>query len=496
MTRLGLPLETISDNPIPPKVVGYVSVEGAESVFGGKTKKLHKSAKAYHAKRHDRDSVRRDLEKDGFEVIAETAIGLSVVAPGGAYEDLTGGKLQAKERLIYSAGGYSEYVTFLDIVGNKQPAALGVGALKSKASKIDGVVLERPRVYHAVFPSPIPPSSPKFHLRVPGDVGLALNAIAAHERGQRGRGVLVAMPDSGWQRHPFFTAHGCEVRTPIAMVPGTNRSKDPHGHGTGEAANIFAVAPQAELQPIRISNDAGDLVAAIAGFLKAKEVNPKIITCSWGGDQFFPPFGQPDESELAFAAEIQDAIEQGILVVFSAGNGQFSVEAQVPGVLAAGGVFMNSDGDLRASDYATGYQSTWFGKPVVPTVCGLVGMRPRAQYIMLPIPPDCPIDREESRPNEDDPTTDGTASDDGWGLFSGTSAAAPQLAGVAALLLGAKPNLKPAQIVEALTSTAVDVVVGRGHPRFNNPAGPGPDLPTGAGLVDVNAALTFVSDRF
>jgi subtilisin family serine protease len=79
-------------------------------------------------------------------------------------------------------------------------------------------------------------------------------------------------------------------------------------------------------------------------------------------------------------------------------------------------------------------------------------------------------------------------------LFSGTSAAAPQLAGAAPLLLGAKPSLNPAQIVEALTKTAVDVVVGR--PRFNNPAGPGPDLPTGAGLVNVDAALTFVSDNF
>jgi hypothetical protein len=231
-------------------------------------------------------------------------------------------------------------VTHLDIVGNKQPATLGVGAVKSKTLKIDGIVLEGPRVYHAVFPSPIPPNSPKFHLRVPGDVEVALNAVAAHQQGQRGGGVLVAMPDSGWFRHPFFTAHGYNIKTPIAIVPGTDRSKDPQGHGTGESANIFAVAPEAMLQPIRASNNNGDLVGAMAGFLKAKEMHPKIITCSWGGDQFFPPSGPPNASELSFAAEIQDAIEQGILIVFSAGNGQFSVEPQVPGVLAAGGVFM------------------------------------------------------------------------------------------------------------------------------------------------------------
>lgn len=497
MTRLGLPLETISDNPIPETVIGYVSVQGGESVFGGKVKKLHKSAKAYHAKKSDRDSVRRDLEKNGFSIIAESALGLSVTAPGGAYEEITGGTLETKERLMYSDAGYSEYVTHLDIVGDKQPATLGVGTVKTKTLKVDGIVLERPRVYHAVFPSPIPPSSPKFHLRVPGDVAVALNAVVAHQQGYRGDGVLVAMPDSGQYRHPFFTAQGYKVKIPMAVVPGTNRSKDPVGHGTGESANIFAVAPGALLQAIRASNNAGALVGAVAGFLKAKELHPKIITNSWGGDQSYPPAGPPDESELSFAAEIQDAIEQGILVVFSAGNGQFSIEPQVPGVLAAGGVYADQNGDLRASNYASGYKSPWFDNVVVPTVCGLVGLQPRAQYLMLPIPPHCEIDQAESQPTPDDPTVDGTTGNDGWALFSGTSAAAPQLAGAAALLLGVKPHLTPAQVIEALTKTAIDVVVGHSFPqRFNSPAGPGPDLASGAGLVNAAAALQYAFDHF
>ena len=497
MTRLGLPLETISDNPIPELVMGYVSVQGAASVFGEGRKKLNKSAKAYHAKKNDRESVRRDLEKNGFSIIAESSLGFSVTAPGAAYEDITGAKLQALERLMYSNAGYSEYVTHLDIVGDKQPTTLGVGMIKSKSLKIDGIVLEKPRVYQAVFPSPIPPNSPKYHLRVPNGVAVALNAITAHNQGFTGDGVLVAMPDSGWYRHPFFTANGYQVRTPIAVVQGADRSKDPQGHGTGESANIFAVAPKAELQPIRASNNAGQLVGAIAGFLKAKEVHPGIITCSWGGDEDYPPVGPPNEDDMTIATEILDAIEQGILVIFSAGNGQFSVEPQVPGVLAAGGVFMDNNGNLRASDYASGYQSTWFDKHVVPTACGLVGMQPRAQYLMLPIPPGCEIDRDEATPNDADPTTDGTPGDDGWALFSGTSAAAPQLAGAAAVLLGAKPGLKPPQVVEAFSKTAVDVVVGHSFPqRFNSAAGPGPDLATGAGLVNVGEALKYAKNKF
>ena len=74
--------------------------------------------------------------------------------------------------------------------------------------------------------------------------------------------------------------------------------------------------------------------------------------------------------------------------------------------------------------------------------------------------------------------------------------AAPQLAGVAALVLGAKPQLKPAQVIEALTKTATDITAGSCHPRFNNRAAPGLDLATGAGLVDAAAAVQFALDNF
>src|SRR5713101_1605209 len=146
MVRFGLPLQIISDDPVPASVVGYVSVQGPESVFDGKVKKLAKSARAYHAKKADRESVRGDLEKNGFRILAESALGFSVSAPAAAYEEITGGKLQPVERLIYSEGGHSEYSTHLDIVGKNQPEALGVGGVQSKKLKVDGIVLEKPRV--------------------------------------------------------------------------------------------------------------------------------------------------------------------------------------------------------------------------------------------------------------------------------------------------------------------------------------------------------------
>lgn len=494
-----LPIELESSSPIPEILQGYVSVrsQGGKPVLEASLQDISGGTTPYHASSTDTDAACKALEGIGFTVLATSRIGVAVAGKPGAFEELTGGKLLAFDRLMHAEAGRLRYVTHIDVVGPQQPSARSWGGIKSGGiTELEAVVLERPRMLLGVFPAPIPPVVPKFHLRVPDDVALLLNAIPAHRQGQIGAGVMVAMVDSGQAAHPFFAAHGYDVRPPITVVPNTSAAKDPVGHGTGESANIFAVAPAAELHAIRASNDAGTLVGAIAGFLKAKDLKPAILTNSWGGDGPFPPPGPPDQFDIAWAIEIADAIEQGIFVVFSAGNGSFTIEPQVPGALAAGGVFATADLELRASDYTSGYASPWFQNTVVPDVSGLVGLRPRAKYIMLPIPPGCEIDVDLSQPSSLDPEGDDTTAKDGWALFSGTSAAAPQIAGAAAVILGAKPGLTPAQLTQALTASAVDVTMGSCHPRFNLPAQAGPDLATGHGLVDVAAAVQFALANF
>jgi hypothetical protein len=65
--------------------------------------------------------------------------------------------------------------------------------------------------------------------------------------------------------------------------------------------------------------------------------------------------------------------------------------------------------------------------------------------------------------------------------FSGTSAAAPHVAAVAALMLQANPSLTPAQITDALQTSAIDMLT------------PGFDFDSGFGLVDAVGALQQVS---
>ena len=82
-------------------------------------------------------------------------------------------------------------------------------------------------------------------------------------------------------------------------------------------------------------------------------------------------------------------------------------------------------------------------------------MRPRAIYIMLPLEPGDSIDRGNSGGTH--PNGDETANNDGWAAFSGTSAAAPQIAGVCALIKQACSRLTPAQVRDILKQTARDV---------------------------------------
>ncbi|MBI2820085.1 MAG: S8 family serine peptidase [Acidobacteria bacterium] len=72
--------------------------------------------------------------------------------------------------------------------------------------------------------------------------------------------------------------------------------------------------------------------------------------------------------------------------------------------------------------------------------------------------------------------------------FYGTSAAAPHVAGVAALLLEAKPSLTPQEVASAMQNTARDIV------QFGN-VNQGYDYVSGYGLVDAWGAVSNLNRR-
>lgn len=227
-----------------------------------------------------------------------------------------------------------------------------------------------------------------------------------------------------------------------------------------------------------------NFVNTTAAFNTAVALKPDIISCSWGSSVENGPLSAADQ---VLAAAIANAVKQGIIVVFSAGNGHWGFPGQHPDVISAGGTYMRADGTFQATPYASGFESNIYPGRKVPDVCGLVGLTPGAQYILLPVQPGNTLDRELS--GGDHPRGDETAENDGWAAFSGTSAAAPAIAGVCALMKQANPELTPKKAREILKQTARDVTEGTSSPATGGEqATSGPDLATGYGLADAYRA--------
>jgi subtilisin family serine protease len=310
---------------------------------------------------------------------------------------------------------------------------------------------------------------------------MILRSTPVHKVGVTGKGVLVAMPDTGFYRHPFYSWHGYNYHATLS--PDAIRvERDEVGHGTAEAANIFANAPDIDFIGIKMGGN------PTLAFKTASDLHPAVMTNSWGYD-LAGLTTLPNYLKALEAAVLEAVHIRGITVCFSAGNVQISFPGMMPDVIAAGGVYAyeNLAGDdfkLEASNYASSFDSDIYPGRHVPDVCGLVGMQPGGIYIMLPVEPGDLIDTFLSGASF--PTKDETASNDGWAVISGTSAASPQIAGVCALLKQVQPGLSPALVKAILRASARDVKTGQSH--NGQPAGEGHDGATGAGLVDAQAA--------
>ena len=306
------------------------------------------------------------------------------------------------------------------------------------------------------------------------------------------------MIDSGFAHgHPYFQRMG--YNSSVVLASGaTDPDLDGNGHGTGESANLLAIAPDVNFIGVKLDNESNPFGGAslLEGFQEAISHSPDIISVSLGFDLVSTVLpGRKHlttlpNSLVALEAEIEAAVANGTTVVFSAGNGHVAFPGMMPNVISAGGTFVDEDGSMQASDYASGFTSKIYAGRHVPDFSGLVGLAANhADYIMLPIQPNCEIDQDNSN-------HDGTSATDGWGVFSGTSASAPQLAGVCALLKQQNPGLTPNEIKNVLRLAAIDVTQGVANAASNEgtaaQAGPGPDNATGSGLVDAFAALRQV----
>jgi subtilisin family serine protease len=200
---------------------------------------------------------------------------------------------------------------------------------------------------------------------------------------------------------------------------------DCHGHGTHVAGTIgsttYGVAKRVNLVSVRVANCSGDVAATnlVAGvnWVTAQGVRPAVVNVSIA----FP------QIEAALETAITNSIASGITYAIGAGNGDSNGNprdacgvspARVPNALTVGATDAN---DRRVS-------YTNFG-PCVDIFAPGASIR-----------------------------STWNTSDTASGVLTGTSMAAPHVAGAAAIVLGAQPTFTPAQVRDRLVN--LDPTVG------------------------------------
>lgn len=434
--------------------------------------------------KHDQAASR--LTELGFRVVATSPYSISVEGAPELFTRTFGTELEVRSiDRVQCARPMREKAYFAPAAGASWEPPIGLSDV------VDRAYIQPPAIY---FESALPPKVDYFHLNVPGDVAMLTRASEVHAQGINGKGVKVVMIDSGFFNHKYYQSHG--FKATVMLGPGAvNVNGDENGHGSAEAANVFATAPGVSFTMIKQGDN------STAAFKAAVALKPDIITCSWGFDLVDEVSANRQHLKTvpsrfkALELEVAHAVASGICVVFSAGNGHVSFPGMHPDVISAGGVFVGQNQDLIASNYASAFDSRPFPGRHVPDVCGLVGMQPEAIYIMLPLQPGCEIDTELAS-GQAFPNGDQTEKSDGWSAISGTSAAAPQIAGICALLKQRKPTITPLQIKQALIASARDCTHGAANDASNEgtalKATQGVDGATGRGLVDAAAAVAIV----
>ncbi|MFI2665081.1 type VII secretion-associated serine protease mycosin [Micromonospora carbonacea] len=297
-------------------------------------------------------------------------------------------------------------------------AGSGIAAPPSITSMPDGSALIR---------------TDQWHLRY-------LNTTEAH-RITRGRGVTIAVPDTGVDPHPDLRGN---LLSGIDTIPGGNgtgrRDLDSHGtamagliaaHGQHDKVGALGIAPEANILPIFSSppHGNGDPDALAQGIDFAINMGADIISVSSGGS-----------SSRRLIEAVKRACASNIVVVAAAGNSPEDTGVTYPasedGVIAVGGID-RSGKHAAISVIGTGIDLT---APAVDIYS--------------------------------------TSYEGKYSKGTGTSSATAIVAGAAALVRSKYPDLPASEVVHRLTATAVD----KGPP--------GRDDEYGYGVVDLVAALT------
>ncbi|MFN8634033.1 MAG: S8 family serine peptidase [Chloroflexota bacterium] len=260
----------------------------------------------------------------------------------------------------------------------------------------------------------------------------------------RGEEINVAVMDSGVHAEHFALTG--KVRDFVMIDPLARRIKvdpifDSEQHGTHVCGTIaggatpegvaIGVAPRANLFVANVINrGAGTLAMLLEGIAWAVEKGVDIVSMSLSFEYYEPQF----------ALVFQNIIDQyEILPIASIGNknhGNSSSPGNAYNALSVGAAERMPDGTLRVSAFSSGASLVFPGAEPHALVTKPDLVAPGAQ-VYSSIPPE----QRPTGPRE-------------YTYMDGTSMAVPHVAGIAALLMAARPSHPLADILRALKETA------------------------------------------
>ncbi len=410
------------------------------------------------------DSVRQlflRIPKDQVSIIPDPALNMPEAIPLKLKSGL-GDALSSDARVRVNIVGYPKST---QVISNRVTQSDGVVIDAFEVGSIVTAELSPNQLLEVASEPQVKSIWPdrSFHATLDSSVN-QIHAPALWAAGYTGTGQVVAVLDTGIDAtHPMLQG---KVLQSVNFTPDSS-SNDATGHGTHVAGIIAGkksgpsdfngVAPDAKLWNVKVLDNTGHGAESwiIAGINYAVDPdgNPntedgvKIINMSLGG-----PYTDPNSP---IVASVESAISKGVTVIIASGNcgpgcpssdcqGFVGVETpgDAPNAITVGAV---DDATQWACFSGGGLVSN--GTVVKPDLVA-PGVNVSSSYL-----------------------SGGVAS------LSGTSAAAPHVSGLVALLLQANPGTTPSNVKSLLEQTSIDY------------GDPGKDVKYGSGLVDASSLL-------